>query len=1483
MTTTAERTTEQKITSATHDFIRARLPDWLSRASLAQIRDLRARFKEHRASQARLRAVTAQLQSLQVFAERHFSGLLRQPLPEGTTFAELEWRVVTPRFDTLAGQALPSYGYSESRRNGLQQLMSNFPAHSTYYKGTGLVLAGTDAVLSGESGELVAGCRELDAGSRYQDLLAQVFSPATEELLADHKRSGLRLATKIAVLQGEIDAFGESALRGVLDEEIGLLHIGLRAYPGLLQVLEQPVADGMLIELKDQHGQSQGIVLYLPTDPVKALRYFRDAAVLEQALAMLLQAPAYRQHFSQLISLRHRAGFLRTLELRLQDQVPDLRVQARTVQGSVFARMAAEQVLRVKDDARLLLVPTAQADAQAARERFEQWTSAGMSLVNLAGLFIPVVGAILLGQLLVQTLSDIYEGVADLSEGHQHEALEHLFNVLETVAVGSAVVAGVALLQGGLLDTLQPVSLGARGQRLWSGDLDPYQYRPEGASLGADGLYRQGTQRWMRSGTRYFEVHRQEPNGFYRLRHPLSADAYGPIVLHNGERCWQLMCEQPLDWQDSARMLDTLWPQHPAIDSARARQILQVAGVDQDELRGILVENRVVPVNLRETLRRFEQDSRVDRFFAHVRSGQLPQGDIPLLRWCEAQEQVGSGMSNVLAHEHALRGPLLEHLTAWPASDDELVRVLVRDFPGLPVAYARELAAEADATQRSQSLATGRLHLELASRAAALLRVVRLSRALEGLYLTCAYSDETGALVMALLAQGDPISVSLELREGTVNGRLIGSIVAADDAVACKVMVRSQGRFLVYGSDGRPLALAHDRSADIFSVICETLTARQLAELGVDSGDRAVQLRAQIVGQVPATGDGISRLLGWPAQPRWFNPGRRLEDGRVGYLLSGREPGRGSAREVLRRGLQRYFPGLQDAQLDAEIERLLRGRGTAYQILADLQDDHEALDQALNRWVSAALSDAVRRSRMRVAADLRRAWRAQGELVRDAQGAVIGQRLHLLGPRISSLPELPATLEFAHLTVLAINETAITHVPAQFMQGLIALRVLNMNNNRLLRLPEGIGYLSALRELHLRHNDIRPDLASLTRLQSLGRLTHLDLSHNPLGETTMSFSRLPHLVQLRLQNCRLEQWPRDIGLCGFLEQVDLRSNQLVGVPGEVLAMPYEFRRSLLVDGNRLSSLDLLRLQALDAIVEENELLSSPVDDPVLVRAWWVDGDAAAQPARDRRWQRLQATAEGGELIGLLQRLIPLADYAWPRAELLENAWLLLMAIDTDADLQATVYRLAAQRPVNDNAVMDCFSQMWVSRLRNQVAQAQVATSGAELYALGRSLFRLEQVQRIARQDTARRSLQREVHDAPGIRLGYRVGLRQWLRLPGQPHALRITDLNRVSADQLLAARRTVRALETPGALASYLSQRPFWQGFLSRRYRPAFEALEQRVNERQQVLQARRGTLDTAQFQDEQGVLDEQRAEETQALRVELSLQFIRGWERGLG
>ncbi|MGN8251128.1 NEL-type E3 ubiquitin ligase domain-containing protein [Pseudomonas sp. SMV7] len=1472
--------------TASHDqFIGARLPAWLKRASRAQIKTLRNSLNAHHASQARLHVLMLDLLPPPQFAEKRLAALLDAPLPEGVAFAQLEWLQVAPRFARLPGTLMQIYEYSESRENGLQRLIRNFAAGTSYFKGTGLVLPGRDQPLTASLDAFIAACRELDVGRCYQDELRRVFSPATQVILAEDKRSGLKLAIEVAALQGDISAEVQIALREVVDDSQVHRPQGLKGAPRLLTMLGQPVADGLLIQLRDNKGEERGTVLYLPSDPEQALRHFETPAAMNNAIAQQLQKKAYRQYFTQLISLEQRASFLTLLGQRLRDERPDLQLASVPRKGSIFTQLATLQVQRVKDDARLLLVSSADADSLAVRARHAEWKAAGLDLANLAGFFIPVVGALLLGQLVVQVCSDVFEGVTDWTRGHQHEALDHLLCVAETLAATAATVTAAGFLRSAFVDGLEPVSLGNGESRLWR--YDPAQYRsmPDTIDLQEDGRFAVGERRWVRIDGHYLEVHKPVADGPYRLRHASLDGGYGPVVLHNGERGWRLLREQPLTWEEPGPMLDVLWPQHPAIEAGQAEQVLQVAGVDLEELRGVLVENRRAPVSLGQTLRAFQAQARIETFFSRARRNTLMPPDSELLAWCEGQPQVGKGLAKVLEHEAELRPQLFARLTQQPFAEDPLTLLLRRDFPGLPSAYVKEVVGQASELERDMARVEQRLPLNCAQAARSLLRLARLNRALAGLYLSTGYSDETGELALTLLDSLDLEDIAIDLREGEVDGRSIKLLGSAGQGQADRILVRSNGRFQLYNGLGEQQAVTLADPGCIFEAIFAALVPAQRP--GIDSAE---QLRDQLLAQLPASHWGVTRMLGWPEQRSWFNPGRRLQDGRVGYPLSD-HPGVSPRDEqaIIRDRLRALYPGLDEPALDVELARLQEGERPIFERLVELQDDHDQLVQQLNRWVASELQESRQAARRLSADSILRAWRLQGDVVAAGEGQAQGQRLSLTGTQLRTLPSLPPQIEFHRVTVLSLHGTLVNDIPVDFLRPFTALTELNLSGNQLLRLPSGIAYLPDVRVLRLAHNQIRLDAQAIEILHGLPNLVHLDLSYNRLEALDLRLHHFSRLTNLNLRHCRLGTWPQYLELCGSLERADLRDNQLRTVPDEIQQMPYAFRRTVLVDRNPLSAMALQRFHALDVINEHGHLPEAvrPVDLPRTLTLLLADADAAEQLLRQGLWHRMLQQPASNRLFRLLARLEFTADYRQAgaaRTELAEGVWRLLGALDADPVLCTRIFERAGLPLSCSDAVASHFSA-----LQLEVTQAQAETQALDpanrsrLLALGRQLLRLEQLEGIAYQDGLQRRLAGQHVDGAALQLAYRVRLRARLELPCQPHAMNYPEAAELADSQVEEAFQRVTRAQTIDALTDSLSQREFWRRYLRQRHEQMFAAITADYNQRSIQLQAQRPALAQAEYQAQLGRLRDQEVVDTERLISGLTQSYLRAGERGEG
>lgn len=1489
----AEAMASARFTELHDDFIRSLLPAWIRRASPAQINRLRDSFKAHQASQARVREATVDLIPLHAFAEGHFNQWLGPRLPANTSLSTLEWLEVTPHFEMAPGRLWPIYGARYRRQQGLLRLMQNFHEGASFYDGSGLVSSGSVAVVSGATDTLVSGCRSQDVGRQYQELLGRVFNPATCTSLAADKCAGFKLATELAALRGDIRATVQSALHHLADNSHDLADGALRAEPHGLSLLGCTLVDALVVHLQDRHGQAHGVVLYLPSDPNQALRHYDSLAAMAHALLERVKSPASRQFLVQQVSLGERAQMLTTLGLRLQDAQPDLAPVTTAIVGDAFTELVRQQVERVKGDAQLLLVPTAQADLLAARQRLQAWKEVGLSLLSLAGLFIPVVGALLLGQLVVQTLSQVYEGAQDWYHGHQHEALQHMLGVAETVAVAAALAGGASIVARGFarsafVDGLQPVTLENGQKRLWSSDLAEYSQPPEDAELHANGLLGVGARRWMRAQGNFYEVHRPQPEAPWCIRHPWREDAYQPAVEFNGERGWRIRHDRPLEWDDNARLLDCLWPGRLPIDDERAAQVLKAAGMDQDELRGVVVEGRVAPVNLRYTLQCFDADARIEAFFANLGDSAQPVDDATLQAWCLAQPGI-RGLDEqalrqaLIERAPSWRGPLLEYLLEGETSEHAMVTLLRRDLPGLPHAYAVEALRGFDDLARKLALSESRIPLRLATRARSLLQSARVSRALAGLYLPSAYGNTSGELLVAVLRRlpNWPLAVNFELREGSQNGRLMTVLDPAGQQDARVVLVWQEGRFRLYDSEGRERDEVVEPQ-DIFQAITALLSEAQLARLGGVGEDPAARLRGLVLQRLPDTHAQTLQLLGWRQQPGWLNPGRRMSDGRVGYPLSGRGGGTSLPGQVLRDRVRALYPSFGDRQVDDFIVLLRNGTGSPFDLLLEQESSYRRLDHALTGWTESERQLSSRNLNHEFSQHLRRAWRLQGEVLIDEQGEPAGLRLDLSGLVIRRLPELPTGVEFGHITMLVMHNMQLTNVPVSFLRAFHAVRQLTLNSNGLTRLPSGLGYLIELRRLRIAHNQLRIAQADSELLAALPNLRHLDLSYNPIVHLELRFNHLSRLQELRLSHCHLTAWPRGLELCASLEYADLSNNRLAAIPEAVLNAPFHHRMSYILRRNPLSQGDLARLTALDeqhlqghASGEFHELPS----DLAQARASWVGAlGATERAAAGERWDTLLGLPDSQGLFRMLSQLRSTSDFQRQPGMLLERVWSLLSALDGDAALREQVFQRANEPLTCEDSVARRFSDLQVQVLVQQTtAQAADQQRGPQLLTLGRRLFRLERVEQFARQDIAQRQAAARGVDEIEVSLYYRVHLAQQLDLPLQPSTMYYQEIANVSQAQLQQAVQTVRAAEASDALAESLAQRGFWRAYLQERHEAAFAAITERFAERGGQLDQAQASLSSEVYLQRWNDLASERESALHALYLRLTEDALAG------
>ncbi|MDD1013458.1 NEL-type E3 ubiquitin ligase domain-containing protein [Pseudomonas rubra] len=1485
----SEPVVSPQLDNASDEFIAQILPAWLRQASAQDINLLRDHFKHHQASQAQVQGALARLTRLDAFAAPLFEQALGEQLACSVDLRQARWREVKRSFRVSPGQ-LPDDEFFHEFQPALQRLLQNFSDSPSFYPSTALVAQeGDGQVLCDKVAGIVRLCRGLDVGQRYQEHLAQVFDAMLQRALAQDKRHSLALASEIAALKGQISQVDLQMLRKVVNDQVPTHADSPKVRVLTLELLSSRVEGALAFELLGNWGitpsplpgpQVQGVIVYLPGSQAPLRRYDSWYA-LATALGTAVKQPGYQQYLLRLIGLKDRPAFMSTLQKRLQDAHTDMAPTGSLADNDLFASLASQQLQGIRDDARLLAVPTADVDDAASTARINAFEDVGLVLLNVAGLFVPALGVLLVGQVVGQTLAEVFEGVAGWARGRRHEALEHMLGVAETVAISAAQVGASHLIARGFVrsstvERMQPVTSLDQATRLWLYDLSSFQVdavpatakRLDNGLLGLEGRYW-----WQDQGVTY-EVGQADALSPWRLLDSRGRGGFAPALQFNGERGWRLLYQRPLEWQGGVRLLEHLWPEAAALDETRITQILHVADVDEEQLRGLLVENRVLPVSLRDTLERFSVDARIEMYLGQL---SLPEvvPDPQMHAYC--LDEVGAsalsdpdGRAQVLAQVPALREKLMAHFSQVYLRRDPLLATFKRFFPGLSDPYALALLQQADDGQRVHLQQRSRLPLALAEQARSLLRVARLNRALEGVYLNNSFASETVELVFALLRQKAdwPQSLNLEWREGSAIGRRVTRMYPERDRSELRILVRHAGWVELYDHQGVELDLDLVEPMDLYEVLIALLPLAHRQRLGWAGAHPVQQLRSDLQAWLPRSRRQLVHLLGWPKARRWFNPGQRLEDGRVGYLLSGRGNRTSSpSRMTIRDRVRSLYPGLDEQQVSRFLSRLHETPGSAFQALLRHEAAYREFDYHLSRWAAAGVQRNV--GRRLVADELRRCWRFQGELLTDGSGRQLGMRLSLIGTRVGHLPELPQVADFSHVTDLVLVNLSLQDVPAVFLQRFSKVRWLNLSNNELRRVPEGLNYLTSLRELRLGNNRIRLDGPGVERIGALHQLRLLDMSHNPLGSTRLDLHSLHRLRELSLRQANLQSLPASLLSRTFLEYADLRGNNITELPQELIDAPMAFREQLSLAGNPLSEETWQRLLGQDAP-------PAPVQVTPARELWLQSLASDEQGRRGEQWDQLFEEAHSADFFQVLAELTGTSDFRLARQDLDRRVWEMIDAAQENSQLRHELFELAASPRTCVDSVANCFSALEVKvYMARALQRSSPGEEQAVLLSLARRLFRLEQVEQFAQGDIAARRADGRDVDEIEVSLAYRSGLAAELELPGQPRTLQFATVAGVSAEQLAEAARSVREAQAGEGLADYISERDFWLEALHQAHAELYSRTEQPFHDRLDTLTEQQASLSDGDYLAQVNSLAQERTSTLKALDLRLTKEAL--------
>lgn len=606
------------------NFIKEQLPTWLTEAPDAERQALRASLVRCNQSRHDLIGVMRRLSS----PLRHGRALMINPLRRKFAGKLDHEQIILRRVwkhHHLLGLIKTHAGTTE--HGLLEAALQNFEADEAedggMEDGSGLFQDGR--ALNGVTPEQFARfCRHLDIGKYYQAHLLQVLGPAwhhgristVQRHFNAHACNTFEVGLRIAHLKGEM-------AKPLYDTLLVLVRDG--RHPDLR--CSHLTLDGVALPnvlVIESGGQS---ILYVPEDPQMPFKVHPSLPELDTKLAERLEKdPTYVDFFKRLVPLRHRETLLQVKPAWIDwysvgatgKRIPTCMQSPLTltaIEGDVFNAITLSRIEQIKQDARIVAVPTEDADAVSRQKRLQAFIEFGESLAFFAASFVPIVGEALLAVSAVQLVGSIYSGFAAWSRGDSDEALNDLMDVVDSVAQ-AAVTAGVVKTVG-FGAGLVKVKLRDGADRLWNPDLTPYRHLdsnlPGGLTPNAQGIYTHEQQHYVKLDDHLHAIERDAHSQQWHLQHPSDPDAFAAPLLTNGVGGWRQAHETPRDWDD-LKLIKRLGPDAANITEPQVQSVLLLSGASSSTLRQAHQEVLRPPPLLRDTLKRFNLEQEIREF-----------------------------------------------------------------------------------------------------------------------------------------------------------------------------------------------------------------------------------------------------------------------------------------------------------------------------------------------------------------------------------------------------------------------------------------------------------------------------------------------------------------------------------------------------------------------------------------------------------------------------------------------------------------------------------------------------------------------------------------------------------------------------------------------------------------------------------------------------------------------------------------------------
>ncbi|MGC1329223.1 dermonecrotic toxin domain-containing protein, partial [Pseudomonas sp.] len=478
-------------------------------------------------------------------------------------------------------------------------------------------------------------CRTLDLGGQYQRylhdrLLSPVNKTRVRDALMAARQAELRCLRQVALLKGDIDAATFAMIGQLLDDQ-PLTLAGQPMQAVTLEMLYAVPHEVVLFVPTSSADPQQPCIAWIAGDSHAPLCQYRHRGAFMASLVTRLRVPAYCNEFMDRISLAERQDFHARLTAQLALDTPAMMANTRAMGAQVLAHLHARHIGWLQSQALCVAISTEQVDRLATLDRWLGLLDTGVNLLNLAAMFIPALGPVMLPIIAAQAMNELYHGLADLADHQVEAAWSHLGGLALNIVLG--VVAHQSLKAYGsvdpFVDDLLQVQMPDGQPRLWHADITAYA-----ADLALDPAWRADAQGlYDVQGSHYVAL----DGKLYLTRvDALSAErvivrpdgpaGFAPALRSNGRGSWLHQGEQPLTWPRN-RLLRRLSPAASGLSDAAMEHVLDIAGIDEAVVRQAVSDLVPAPLELTDTLARLGDAQQLERLIASVRRGE---------RWAEA-------------------------------------------------------------------------------------------------------------------------------------------------------------------------------------------------------------------------------------------------------------------------------------------------------------------------------------------------------------------------------------------------------------------------------------------------------------------------------------------------------------------------------------------------------------------------------------------------------------------------------------------------------------------------------------------------------------------------------------------------------------------------------------------------------------------------------------------------------------------------------